>query len=392
MKRPVLTLLCGLLSGLSLPAQITVGAAQFDVYMPMLQGKRVGVTANHTSVVDGAHLVDALLQRGVQVVRIYAPEHGSRGTADAGAHIRSEKDEATGLPVASLYGKTRKPTPGQLQGIDCMVFDMQDVGLRFFTYLSTLHYVMEACAEQGIPLIVFDRPNPNGFYVDGPVLQSEYRSFVGMHPIPVVHGMTLGELAKMINGEKWLKNGVQCRLTVIPCRGYTRRMRYELPVKPSPNLPNMQAVYLYASLCFFEGTAVSLGRGTAFPFQTFGHPDFKGVYGFSFVPQPAAGATDPPLKGDTCYGVDLRRFPQDTLTADGRIRLAWLLDAYRHFGRKDRFFSPYFATLWGTSHIQTLIVQGATEAEIRASWADEVRAFCIQREKYLMYPDWEVIR
>ncbi|MDR3235832.1 MAG: DUF1343 domain-containing protein [Prevotellaceae bacterium] len=386
MKRLLLTLLCSALAALPLPAQITVGAAQFDAYIPMLQGKRVGVTANHTSIVDGgAHLIDELLQRGVQVARIYAPEHGFRGTADAGAHIRTGKDEATGLAVVSLYGKTRKPTPEQLRGIDCMVFDMQDVGLRFFTYLSTLHYVMEACAEQGIPLILLDRPNPNGFYVDGPVLQPEHRSFVGMHPIPVVHGMTLGELANMINGERWLNAGIQCRLTVIPCLGYTHRTLYELPVQPSPNLPNMQAVYLYASLCFFEGTAVSLGRGTAFPFQTFGHPAFKGAYRFSFVPKPTAGAADPPLKGDTCYGIDLRRFPPTTLTADGRLRLEWLLDAYRRFDRKDRFFTPYFSKLWGTAHIQTLIVQGATEAEIRACWADDVRAFCLKREKYLRY-------
>jgi uncharacterized protein YbbC (DUF1343 family) len=368
-------------------AQITVGAAQHHKYMPLLQGKRVGVTANHTSLIDGKHLVDMLLHNGVNVVRIYAPEHGFRGKADAGASFSSTKDETTGLEITSLYGKNYKPTPGQLQGIDCMVFDMQDVGLRFFTYLSTLHYVMEACAEQGIPVIVLDRPNPNGHYVDGPLLEPEHRSFVGMHPIPVVHGMTLGELAGMINGERWLKNGVQCNLTVIPCTGYTHHSRYTLPVKPSPNLPNMQAVYLYASLCFFEGTAVSLGRGTAFPFQVFGHPDFKGVYPFSFVPEAVEGATNPPLKGVQCYGVDLRNFPQTQLLHEGRIRLEWLLDAYRHFKAKDKFFLPYFSKLWGTARIRQLMEQGATEAEIRASWAAGVAAFKAQRVKYLLYEE-----
>jgi uncharacterized protein YbbC (DUF1343 family) len=353
--------------------------------MPLLQGKRVGVTANHTSLINGVHLVDALLQHGVHVVRIYAPEHGFRGKADAGALLSSTKDEATGLDIVSLYGKNHKPTPEQLQGVDCMLFDMQDVGLRFFTYLSTLHYIMEACAEQGVPVIVLDRPNPNGHYVDGPLLEPEHRSFVGMHPIPVVHGMTLGELAGMINGERWLKDGLQCNLTVIPCAGYTHSGRYTLPVKPSPNLPNMQAVYLYASLCFFEGTAVSLGRGTAFPFQVFGHPDFKGVYRFSFTPQAMEGATNPPLKNRLCYGVDLRNFPQAQLLHEGRIRLEWLLEAYRHFPSKDKFFLPYFATLWGTARVRQLMERDATEAEIRDSWLADVAAFKVRRARYLLY-------
>lgn len=386
MKKIIFLLLLLLLS-FAAYTQIAAGAAQYHKYIPLLQGKRVGVTANHTSLIDGTHLVDALLQNGVNVVRIYAPEHGFRGKADAGASLSSTKDEATGLDIVSLYGKNHKPTPEQLQGIDCMLFDMQDVGLRFFTYLSTLHYIMEACAEQGIPVIVLDRPNPNGHYVDGPILEPEHRSFVGMHPIPVVHGMTLGELAGMINGERWLKNGLQCSLTVIPCTGYTHRSRYELPVKPSPNLPNMQAIYLYASLCFFEGTAVSLGRGTAFPFQVFGHPDFKGVYHFSFTPEAVEGATNPPLKGRQCYGVDLRNFPQEQLRSEGRIRLEWLLNAYRHFQSKDKFFLPYFSKLWGTARIRQLIEQGATEAEIRASWAAGVATFKAQRARYLLYEE-----
>ena len=383
--KKIIFLLFLLLLSFAAHAQITVGAARPHKYMPLLQGRLVGVTANHTSLVDSTHLVDVLLQNGVNVVRIYAPEHGFRGKADAGASLSSTKDEATGLDIVSLYGKNYKPTPEQLRGIDCMVFDMQDVGLRFFTYLSTLHYVMEACAEQDIPVVVLDRPNPNGHYVDGSLLEPEYRSFVGMHPIPVVHGMTLGELAGMINGERWLKNGLQCDLTVIPCIGYTHRSRYELPVKPSPNLPNMQAVYLYASLCFFEGTAVSLGRGTAFPFQVFGHPAFKDVYSFSFTPEAVEGATNPPLKGEQCYGIDLRHFPQDQLVNEGRIRLEWLLDAYHHFKPKDKFFLPYFSKLWGTARIRQLMEQGATETEIRASWAADVTAFKTQRAKYLLY-------
>ena len=384
MKR-IAFLITVLLLSFAAHAHIVVGAAQFHEYASLLQGKRVGLVANHTSLVDGVHLLDVLLRHGVNVVRVYAPEHGFRGTADAGASLASSRDSATGLDIVSLYGKNHKPAPGQLQGIDCMVFDMQDTGLRFFTYLSTLHYVMEACAEHGLPLIVLDRPNPNGHYVDGPLLEAEHRSFVGMHPIPVVHGMTLGELAGMINGERWLRNGVQCGLTVIPCAGYTHRSRYVLPVRPSPNLPNMQAVYLYASLCFFEGTAVSLGRGTAFPFQVFGHPDFKGVYRFSFTPEAVAGATNPPLKGRTCYGVDLRHLPQDGLVDQGRIRLEWLLDAYRNFPAKDKFFLPYFSKLWGTTRVQRLMERGAGEAEIRASWAADVALFKAQRAKYLLY-------
>ena len=386
MKR-IIFLLTLLFLSFAAYAQITAGAAQPHRYIPLLQGKRVGLTANHTSMIDDKHVADVLLHHGVNVVRIYAPEHGFRGKADAGAALPSTKDEATGLDIVSLYGKNHKPTPGQLQGIDCMVFDMQDVGLRFFTYLSTLHYVMEACAEQGVPVIVLDRPNPNGYYVDGPLLEPEHRSFVGMHPIPVVHGMTLGELAGMINGERWLKNGVQCALTVIPCDDYTHRSHYELPVKPSPNLPNMQAVYLYASLCFFEGTAVSLGRGTPFPFQVFGHPAFKDVYSFSFVPEAVDGAMNPPLKGQQCYGMDLRNFPQESLRREGRIRMEWLLEAYRHFKPKDKFFLPYFSKLWGTARIQQMMQQGATEAEISANWTADVAAFKSRRAKYLLYDE-----
>ena len=365
--------------------ECVTGAAQVDEYISLLQGKRVGLTANHTSLVGDKHLVDVLVAQGINIVCIYSPEHGFRGTADAGAHIASDKDPATGIPIVSLYGKNRKPAAKDLEKIDYMVFDMQDVGLRFFTYLSTLHYVMEACAEQGIPLLILDRPNPNGFYVDGPVLETQHRSFVGMHPIPVVHGMTLGELAQMINGEQWLNKGVQCAITVIPCKHYTRQTLYRLPVKPSPNLPNMQAVYLYASLCFFEGTAISLGRGTEFPFQVFGHPDFKAVYSFSFMPESTQGASNPPLKNQLCYGVDLRNYPESELISNPHIRLEWLLEAYKNFSKKSEFFTNYFTTLWGTTRIQKMIEQGASEQQIRDSWQAEVEQFLILRKQYLLY-------
>jgi len=375
-----------LIAGCRLQAtECSTGAAQVDEYVHLLQGKRIGITANHTSLVDDKHLVDVLLSQGIDVACIYSPEHGFRGTADAGAQVASGKDPATGIPIVSLYGKNKKPAPEQLKNIDYMVFDMQDVGLRFFTYLSTLHYVMEACAEQGIPLLILDRPNPNGFYVDGPVLEPQHRSFVGMHPIPVVHGMTLGELAQMMNGEKWLRNGIQCTITIIPCKHYTRQSLYRLPVKPSPNLPNMQAVYLYASLCFFEGTAISLGRGTEFPFQVFGHPDFKDIYSFSFTPKSVQGANNPPLKDKICYGVDLRNYPENELISNPHIHLEWLLEAYKNFKNKDRFFTAYFTTLWGTAKIQKMIEAGMSAKQISNSWQEDVEKFLTRREKYLLY-------
>jgi uncharacterized protein YbbC (DUF1343 family) len=385
MKKQLLSLCLVILFSFPLYAEIIVGAAQFNKYLPLLQDKRVGITANHTSLIGQKHLVDTLLTYNINIIRIYAPEHGFRGKADAGDPIDAERDLTTGIEITSIYGKKYKPTPKQLEGIEIMLFDMQDVGLRFFTYLSTMHYVMEACAEQNIPVIILDRPNPNGFYTDGPILELQHRSFVGMHPIPVVHGMTLGELARMINGEKWLKNEVQCTLTVIPCSDYTHDSLYILPVRPSPNLPNMQSVYLYASLCFFEGTAISLCRGTEFPFQAFGHPTFKDIYNFSFTPQPVEGAANPPLKGKTCYGIDLRNFPQNELTRHGHIRLGWLLEAYKHFTPKDKFFLPYFTKLWGTTRIQTMIEEGAGYEQIRDSWSHEVESFKQQRKKYLLY-------
>jgi uncharacterized protein YbbC (DUF1343 family) len=360
-----------------------------DAYLPLLTGKRIGITANHTSVVGEKHLVDVLREKGMNVVRIYAPEHGFRGMADAGERIHAEVDHETGIEVVSLYGPNYKPTPQQLKDIDYMLFDIQDVGVRFYTYLSTLHYVMEACAEHGIPLMVLDRPNPNGFYVDGPVLEMEFRSFVGMHPIPVVHGMTLGELAIMINDEGWLENGVRCNLTVIPCSNYTHKTHYDLLIDPSPNLPTMQAVYLYPSLCLFEGTVVSVGRGTEMPFEVFGHPAFEEHYSFNFTPQSVSGAQHPTHKDKTCYGMNLRYFEDDYLLEDPQLRLHWLIDAYNRYSQKEDFFTDFFYKLCGTKSIRHQLEQGMVADEIRASWKPGLEQFKELRKKYLLYEDFE---
>ncbi|MDR0668427.1 MAG: DUF1343 domain-containing protein [Prevotellaceae bacterium] len=382
----LLTICC--LPGATATAQpLRTGAEQPEVYLPLLQGKRVGVTANHTSIAGSQHLVDALLAASVDVVRIFAPEHGFRGTADAGEHVATTTDAATGVELISLYGQHVKPLPEQLQGLDCMLFDMQDVGVRFYTYLSTLHYLMEACAENDLPLILLDRPNPNGFYIDGPLLKPACRSFVGIHPIPIVHGMTLGELARMINGEGWLKKGLTCRLTVVPCTGYTHQTRYRLPVAPSPNLPTMQAVYLYPSLCLFEGTVVSVGRGTDAPFEVFGHPSFRAHYPFSFTPISKPGARRPPWMNTECFGLNLRDFPLHDATSGGQLVLQWLIDARRHYSPQAAFFTDFFYKLCGTDRLRRQIEQGLSAAEIRASWQPEIEAFKNLRKKYLLYDD-----
>ena len=287
--------------------EVRVGAEDVPSYLPLIQAKKVAIVANATSVVKGTHLVDTLLTLGVEVKRVFAPEHGFRGKADAGEHVNDEVDAATGLPIISLYGKNKKPSKEQLTEIQAVVFDIQDVGVRFYTYLSTLHYVMEACAENDIPLIVLDRPNPNGFYIDGPMMESGFESFVGLHPVPLVYGMTIGEYAQMINGEGWLANGASCDLTVVKCQAYDHEILYELPIPPSPNLPNMSSVYLYPSLALFEGTVVSVGRGTDFPFQVVGHPDFE-PGPFRFTPAPNEGAKYPKLEGVKCKGLDLREY------------------------------------------------------------------------------------
>ena len=387
--KKLLLILCLLYSTVLLAQSVQTGAEQFSIYIPILQDKRVGVVANHTSIIGDKHLVDLLLEYKINVVRIFAPEHGFRGTADAGEKLNTTEDAQTGLEIVSLYGKNYKPTAEQLRDIDCIVFDMQDVGTRFYTYLSTMHYVMEACAENEIPFIILDRPNPNGFYVDGPILENSFSSFVGLHPIPIVHGMTLGELAFMINSEGWLSNDLGCDLTVISCSGYSHKLSYQLPVPPSPNLPNQQSIYLYPSLCLFEGTVVSLGRGTDFPFQVFGHPALKANYDFSFTPQSVSGAKNPPLKDELCYGVDLRNFSEKELTTSENIRLEWLLEAYQNFPQKEKFFNSFFYKLCGTESLRKQIEKGLSAEEIRASWQPALNEFKQVRKFYLLYEDFE---
>jgi len=362
---------------------IKTGADNFAAYLPLLKDKKVGIVTNQTGIVSlngkKSNVVDFLLEKKIDLKKIFAPEHGFRGTADAGELIKDGKDTETGLPITSLYGNNKKPKPEQLEGIDVLVFDLQDVGARFYTYISSLHYIMEACAEEGIPLIILDRPNPNGGIVDGPTLEKENTSFIGMHTIPTMHGMTIGEYGKMINGERWLKNGVQCQLTVIPCLNYKRTMPYSLPTKPSPNLPNDQAINLYASLCFFEGTNVSMGRGTNKQFQLYGSPYLPNT-GFSFTPGPNEGAKDPQYNGKVCYGEDL-----SGISKVNRIELKWLIKAYKETADKSKFFIPFFTKLAGTTQLQKQIEAGIPEEQIRESWKPGLEAFKKMRKPYLIY-------
>jgi uncharacterized protein YbbC (DUF1343 family) len=354
-------------------------------YLALLKGKKVGLTANHTTLAsNNEHLLDILLKNNINVVKVYAPEHGFRGTASEGELVGDSKDTKTGIAIISLYGDSKKPSKQQVSGIDCMVFDMQDVGTRFYTYLSTMHYVMETCAENNIPLIVLDRPNPNGFYIDGPVLEPACKSFIGMHRIPVVHGMTLGELALMINGEKWLTGGIECKLTVVPCIDYTHESKYRLPVPPSPNLTDMQAIYLYPSLCLFEGTPLSVGRGTAFPFKVIGHPYFKdnSKYPFSFTPKSNGGKIKPLLEGQVCYGKDFSEFASENISG---INLDWLIDVYNDYNPKNKFFKPVFQKLAGNNLLQKQIAEGKTSQEIKQSWKKDLDEFKSLRQKYLIY-------
>ena len=362
-----------------LPA-INTGADNFETYLPLLNDKKIAIVTNQSGLLsNNTHIVDFLLEKNIAIQKIFAPEHGFRGTADAGEHVVDGKDAKTGLPIVSLYGDNKKPKAGQLAGIDIMVFDLQDVGARFYTYISSLHYVMEACAENNIPLIILDRPNPNGNVVDGPILEKEYSSFVGMHPIPVLHGMTIGEYGQMINGEKWLKNGVQCKLKVIPCTNYNHRMNYSLPVKPSPNLPNDQAINLYASLCFFEGTNVSVGRGTEKQFQIYGSP-YLPKSGFSFIPKPNVGAQNPIYNGVECFGEDL-----SAIAKVKQLELKWLIKAYQTTSDKSKFFNVFFTKLAGTEKLQTQIENAVPEGEIRKSWQQGLIEFKKIRSQYLIY-------
>jgi len=365
---------------------IMVGAARLAEYLPVLRDKKIGMVVNQTSRVGEEHLVDVLLQHGIAVQRIFAPEHGFRGEADAGQRVVDGKDQRTGLPIYSLYGKTKKPTADMLQGLDLLLYDIQDVGARFYTYLSTMHYVMEACAENDIPLLVLDRPNPNGHYVDGPLLDPDFRSFVGMHPIPVVHGMTLGELALMINGEGWLDGGQRCDLQVITVDHYQRTRPYALPVRPSPNLPNMRAIYLYPSLCFFEATVMSIGRGTDKQFQLIGAPGFP-AGNYRFTPQAGPGARYPKHEGQPCRGLDLTDLPAQEIRRRGKLQLGYLIDAYRAYPTPQSFFldNLFIDKLAGTDQLRKHILAGMDEETIRATWTDGLAAFRQKRKPYLLY-------
>lgn len=352
----------------------------------MVQNKRLGLVVNHTSQLGDTHLVDTLSKRGIDIRAIFAPEHGFRGKADAGEQVVDGKDSSTGIPIISLYGKHKKPRAENLQDIDLLVFDIQDVGARFYTYISTLHYVMEAAAEHGITVLVLDRPNPNGHFVDGPILDPDYSSFVGMHPVPVVHGMTVGEYARMINGEGWLANGMEAELLVLRCENYTHDTPYDLPIPPSPNLPNMRSIYLYPSLCLFEGTVFSVGRGTDLQFQIYGHPDFN-IGSFQFTPVSSPGAKYPKHENSTCFGANLTRQSPSSIREEAQLNLFFLLQAYEHFGDKEHFFleNRFFDTLAGGSTLRGQIEAGMTSTEIKASWQAGLEGFKQMRAQYLLY-------
>ncbi len=370
-------------SGQDFPIQ--TGAEQLEVYLPVIRGKNIALVANHTSMVGDSHLVDTLLSSGIERFRlqkVFVPEHGFRGDHADGQQVEDGTDPVTGIPIVSLYGQHKKPRPEDLKEVDLVVFDLQDVGARFYTYISTLHFVMEACAENDVPLLVLDRPNPNGGYVDGPVLDSVNASFVGMHPIPVVYGLTIGELAKMINGEGWLSGGISCDLTVIPCTHYYHGKPCSFPVSPSPNLTNDHAILMYPSTCFFEGTVISEGRGTPMPFEVFGHPELEGD--FSFTPVSIPGVSEhPKFRDQLCHGADLRNFvPPGGWT---KLHLQWLLDAYDAYPRKEEFFIPYFEKLSGTSALRKQIEAGWDESRIRKSWQKELERYLEKSRHYLIY-------
>jgi uncharacterized protein YbbC (DUF1343 family) len=360
---------------------LKVGAQQLDLFVPKLKGKRLALVVNHTSLVGNKHLADTLKSLGLNIVKIFGPEHGFRGTAADGAHINDSIDGKTGIPVLSLHGKNRKPTPQQLADVDVVVFDIQDVGARFYTYISTLHLVMEACAENGKSMIVLDRPNPNGSYADGPVREPEFKYFLAMHPIPIVHGLSVGELAQMINGEGWLEGGKKCDITIIPIKNWTHADEYSLPVRPSPNLPNDLAITLYPSLCLFEQTVISVGRGTTMQFQVLGNPELKGMK-FQFTPVSMKGISDfPPHQDVLCYGEDLR-----SLKAERKLDFSYLLKYYKLYPDKEKFFLKFFDNLAGTKKLREQIINGFTEEQIRASWEPELSKYKEMRKNYLLYP------
>jgi len=361
------------------------GAELLPRYVPQLNGKKVGIVVNQSSLVRETHLLDTLKMLSIDVTKIFVPEHGFRGKADAGAHIKDGKDAKSGLPIVSLYGKNKKPSNDQLDGLDIILFDLQDVGVRCYTYISTLHYVMEACAEAGVKIIVLDRPNPNGHYVDGPVLDPKFKSFVGMHPVAFVHGMTIGEYAKMIQGEKWINQSELLELEVIPVARYNHQVRYPLPVPPSPNLPTFKSVLLYPSLVFFEGTTVSVGRGTDHPFEQYGHPNW-GVRSYAFKPTSREGATSPKHQDKVCLGVLLSERDDHQIRQDERIRLDYIIQSFGEI-KDDQFFlkNNFIDKLAGTDTLRKQIIAGKSEKEIRDSWANDLEAFKKVRKKYLMY-------
>ncbi|TAF33289.1 MAG: DUF1343 domain-containing protein [Cytophagales bacterium] len=362
---------------------LRTGAQQDHLYVEWLKGKKVGLVLNQTAIYDSkTHLVDFLRQQNINITRIFVPEHGFRGTADAGEHVKNGIDPQTKIPLMSLYGQDKKPKPEYIKDLDILLFDIQDVGARFYTYISTLHYLMEACAEHNKPLIVLDRPNPNGHYVDGPIRQQGFSSFVGVHPIPIVHGLTVAELAQMINGEKWLRNGLQCELKLIHCKNYTHQTPYILPVRPSPNLKDSAAIWLYPSLCLFEGTPLSVGRGTPLSFRIFGHPNLPQNQ-FSFVPKADEGNKKPIFENQICYGTDLSH-----LTAPlQKLDISYLLKAYEQYPEKAQFFTPFFDKLAGDSTLRICIQKGMTEAEIRQTWQKDLNRYRVMRKKYLLYPE-----
>lgn len=374
--------------------KLITGADQTEKYLPLLEGKKVGMVINPTSIIGDVLSVDSLRSRGVNIVKIFGPEHGFRGQASAGVKVDNSVDAKTGIPVISLYGKHSTPTKEDMEGIDIMIFDIQDVGVRFYTYINTLQHVMEACAENNVELIILDRPNPNGFYVDGPILEPSLKSGVGINPIPIVHGLTVGEYAQMLNGEGWLKNKMKCRINIIKVANYNHSMEYDLPVKPSPNLNTQQSILLYPTLCLFEGTIISQGRGTMFPFTVLGNPDLKGKYKFSFTPRSIKGMAETPLHQDKeCFGLDLRKYNTDKFRKTGQLNIGWLIELYKAYPYKEKFFDfkqsnqiGNFDRLAGTPTLKQQIIEGKSEEEIRQSWEPGLSQYKLMRKKYLLYP------
>jgi uncharacterized protein YbbC (DUF1343 family) len=368
--------------------EMLTGAERTSYYLPLLKGKNIGLVVNQTSIIGKVHLVDSLIQLGLNVKKIFAPEHGFRGNADAGEKISDSKDAKTGVPIISIYGSKKAPEKADLEGIDILIFDIQDVGTRFYTYISTLHYVMLSCADNNVPLIVFDRPNPNGHFIDGPMLDLAYQSFVGMHPIPVVHGMTIGEYAQMINGENWLEVNKRTNLQVVSCLNYKHSDIYNLPIPPSPNLPNMRSIYLYPSICYFEGTQISLGRGTNKQFQVLGAPNLN-AGDFTFTPEPKPGAMNPPQLGKLCRGMDLSGLQELQIKAKKTIDLSYLIQIYRDYPDKESFFLPgmFFDKLAGSSKLREMIQSGYSEQQIKDTWQPGLNQFKKVRKKYLIYED-----